>query len=431
MRGTSRLRLQRSGNLPVESLPPDTAFVVNDIHSHYLQELDLANRPLINRPKPESQESRLAECERITRLFDENERFSFLRLGDMELTLLLAHEDGLKVRGESEPDEINGTQPSGGPGLGFQHIERLYNSFGRASYIDYHQLLTINERLVPRLRLRREAGAFSNPDRETSYILPTWMLTCFKAFVESRNRPVCIAGAEASLLEWLSGRDAFREAAGEIWPDGSRIIFHQVRDNGRNLEQNLDLIKEDLKELILKHDIGTLFLSLGGGAKILCVELAGELGIRAIDFGATIRSLCDLGSDGHLSGRSSHSIIFHRLPFSLVMKGMEATRPDLLPEERLAKAHAQMIHELRGNDIGVSSGSRQLDFSPESRMRFRRAHRDYKRQFAPLFRKNAACARERARFLHFCGSHRLTCEGTTFYIRFLAKDRLKGILGKG
>src|SRR5205823_6369748 len=100
----------------------------------------------------------------------------------------------------------------------------------------------------------------------------------------------------------------------QYWPERARIFYHQVRDDGRNLDANLDLVKEDLREFVREHRLDTLFLSLGGGAKILGYELSRELGICCFDFGAMIRTFTYSGCDGNRVARSPHSPFFFRIP---------------------------------------------------------------------------------------------------------------------
>lgn len=236
---------------------------------------------------------------------------------------------------------------------------------------------------------------------------------------------VGIAGAEASLLEWLSSQEEYQNIANEYWPSEKKIHFHQVRDDGRNLNKNMDLIKSDLMEFIRLNDIQTLFLSLGGGAKILGYEIAKEMGVRIVDFGAMIRALCDLGSDGHLAARSTHSIMFFRLPFELVMQGIEETQGELNPEELLARAHAQLIHQLRSGEIAISRRNRDLDFSYDARKRFSHSYKSYTKQYNQFHRVNNSCIKERNNFFHFCGLHRLTMRGVVYYTKFKIKTTIK------
>lgn len=400
---------------------------MSSFHKYYVEPLELSPNELLPLPA-ESESARLEESKRLTMLLDKESSFSFVRLGDMDLTLLLAYQDKVYVADEKSTLQIDGTSASGSPGIGLKHADRLWKSFTEASYVDFHELLQINEILLPNLKLHRSELLYRNPTKETSYILPAWMKYEFKKFCENPDHRIAIAGAEASLLEWLKEQNIFKEKAREYWPVNSNMFFHQVRDNGRNIDVNLDLIKNDLKKFILKHKINTLFLSLGGGAKILCYELAKEHEICVIDFGAITRALCDLGSDGQAFRRSTHVILFYRLPFELVMDGIEATQPYLKPEELLAKAHAQLIHQLTSDRFNISTASVIHNWDKLSRDRFHKALKIFYSRYKKLIRCNNNTRTETKRFLHFCGKHRLTIRGILFYWWFSFKSLLVKVL---
>ncbi len=132
-------------------------------------------------------------------------------------------------------------------------------------YVDNYERIFPVEHWLPRLRLPRASCLTGNPDRATSVLVLTWLELEFKNYCRSRR--VGIAGAEARLLELLTGEPKWRTAAEPWWPNQDEVFFHQVRDNGRRLDQNLDLIKEDLREFIERNRLDTLLLSLGGGAE--------------------------------------------------------------------------------------------------------------------------------------------------------------------
>lgn len=383
---------------------------------------------------PEGHEARrIGEAKRLSALLERCRSFSFLRLGDMELTMMLAWQERPELLEEIDDSKeghiVCGTRASGSPGLGIRHVERLVAAFEQADYVDFHEVLRVNRALLPRLRLSRKGDGTRNPDKWTSYILPLWVKEEFQAFCDHPARRCGIAAAEASLLEWLSSQRAFHDKAEKIWPRKNTVHFHQLRENGRNIDVNLGFIKDDLKEFIRDRQLDTLFLSSGGGAKILCQELAEECGIRAIDFGAMTRALCDLGSDGNQSTRSTHSIHLYRLPSQLVIEGLLRTRPDLEPHESMAKAHAQLIHQLSPDREAYSRGNRQLDLGFRSRWRFLSSLRDCRRYTPDLLRPvDGQCKRERADFDHFCGSRFLTLRGWLFLLFFKIKGFAKRVL---
>ncbi len=378
-------------------------------------------------PKPQDGtelDARLREAQRLTGLLEAVPAFSFVRLGDMDLGLLLAAQDGVcepeKTFGRT--DTTTGTSAQGCLGIGSAHARRLRQALESADYVDFHQRLWPVGLLLPQLKLARPAHLHGNSSAQTSYLLLTWLEREFKGYCERHRTGFC--GAEAEVLNYLHDKEAFHEAATGVWPRSGHQFFHQPRDNGSNLDANLDVIKADLVQFIRETGIDTLFLSLGGAAKILCHELAAEEGIRCIDFGAMLRALCYLGSDGNRAARSTHSPFYHRLPFDLVMDAVEAAYPALPPEDLLAKAHAQLILELQKKEIGWTSASQEYDFGPENRRIFQQGHRAYVRRYRKLLDRNAATRLERKRFLHFCGKHRLTFEGRIFYSVFVLKSIL-------
>lgn len=372
-------------------------------------------------------EQRKAEASRLTSLMRRGGGFSFVRLGDFDLALLLA---GGNVSDNTEifPSDsiVTGTQPLGSPGLTGQSVSRLRAALEQSHYLDRWECQWKDTTLLDRLSLQRRSDATSNPNSETSCILPTWVEHEFKTFCEGRRILFC--GGEAKLLETLLQEDDFRRLVSDYWPENAQCYFLEPRERGQNLEHNLDLIKQDLAEFIKANRIDTLFLSLGGGAKILCCEFARELGIVAIDFGALMRSLTYSGSDGHRTSRSTHTVFLYRVPFSLYMDSLEKVMPQLTPEEFLAKAHAQLLLEVLEKEVGWSHSAWEHDFSAQNRIYFQEGYRAYRRRYARIFNANAATIKERRDFLHFCGMHRLTLGSRLFFKWFQLRGLIKLII---
>ena len=76
----------------------------------------------------------------------------------------------------------------------------------------------------------------------------TWTEKEFKQYCQGRR--IGFAAAEARLLELLSNTREFKQAATDYWPERAEIFYHQLRDDGRNLDANLDLVKEDLRGFV-------------------------------------------------------------------------------------------------------------------------------------------------------------------------------------
>jgi hypothetical protein len=188
-------------------------------------------------------------------------------------------------------------------------------------------------------------------------------------------------------------------------------------------------VKEDLRGFVKQHRLDTLFLSLGGGAKILGYELSRELRICCFDFGSMIRAFTYSGCDGNRVARSPHSPFLFRIPFGIYMEALEKAMPNLAPAELLAKAHGQLLLELMKKEIGWTSVSWEFDFNEENASAFRNAFQEYRKRYRKLFRSSSATRIERAGFLHFCGTHRLTLEGRIFLSQFRFKSLARRLLG--
>src|SRR5262245_29163648 len=370
--------------------------------------------------KQDGYDARLVQATFLSELMRARRPFCFLRMGDMELAYLLAKQHERLKDIEFRDGPTSGTQAYTNPGLSADHVERLRRAYEQADYVDFHEGNWPNEYLVSGLTLKRAPDSHRNATKETSLVFLTWTETEFKQYCSDRR--IGFAGAEARLLELLSKTPGFERAAGAYWPEEAEVFYHQVRNDGRDLDANLEKVKEDLRQFVKAHEIDTLFLSLGGGAKILGYELSRELRICCFDFGAMLRALTYSGCDGNRTARSPHSPFLFRIPFGIYMEALEEAMPNLGPAELLAKAHGQLLLELMKKEIGWTSVSWEFDFSEENVSAFRNAFWEYQKRYRKLFRSSSATRMERAGFLHFCGTHGLTLEGRLF----LAMFRLKG-----
>lgn len=370
--------------------------------------------------------SRQAAARQLSDLLDAQTRFCFLRLGDMDLAYLLAEQEGQLADMPCSDGLVTGTRAQGNPGIGADYAARFRRAFEEADYVDFHERLWPMELWLPRLELQRPAKLHRNPDRASSYLLLTWLEKEFKQFC--RGKRVGLAGAEARLLETLSATSEFQGAAADYWPADATIFFHQVREDGRNLNANLDLVKDDLRKFVEQHRLDVLFLSLGGGAKILCYELSRELNLRCIDFGAALRALTYSACDGNRAARSTHTPFLFRLPFGVYLDAMEKAFPQLTAEALLAKAHAQLLLEVQRKEIGWTYPSFDYDFSMENKKAFREAFQTYQKRYRRLFQYSPATVKERKDFLYFAGEHGLTMEGQAFYLRLKLKSAIKSVV---
>jgi hypothetical protein len=372
--------------------------------------------------------ARRKEASFVSQLMATKRPFCFLRMGDMELIYLLAERYKQLDEIEFWDGPMSGTQGYANPGLSAKHAERLRRAYEGADYVDFHEKNWPNQHLVPLLDLRRASGSHSNPTPETSLLFLVWTETEFKNYCQ--NRKIGFAGAEARLLELLSQTAEFKSAAKDYWPEEAEIFYHQVRNDGRNLDLTLDLVKDDLRKFVITHTLDTLFLSLGGGAKILGYELSRELGICCFDFGAMIRAFTYSGCDGNRVARSPHSPFLFRIPFETHMDALEQAFPNLTPAELLAKAHGQLLLEVLKKEVGWTFASSEFEFSSENVSAFRQAFKKYKKRYSRLFTVSLAAKTERSGFLHFCGTHGLTLEGRLFLVMFRAKGLVRRYLGR-
>ena len=369
------------------------------------------------------------EATRLTELMGSHRPFCFLRMGDVELKYLLTFQadqlDQLDPK-EYADGPLSGTRGVGNPGLGPRHAERLWKVYEQADYVDFHERNWPNEYLVPELKLLQRTGATRNPDKNTSCIFLTWVEKEFKSYCQGRR--IGFAGAEARLLEILSKTVEFQTAAKDYWPTQAEIFFHQARNDGRDLDANLDLVKDDLRSFVTENKIDTLFISLGGGAKIIGYELSRELGICCFDFGAMTRALTYSGCDGNRFARSPHSPFLYRISFDTYMNALEEAFPKLSPAQLLAKSHGQLILEVMKKDVGWTYASWEYDFSDSNVDSFHCAYKAYTARYNNLFLIDPETKMERAGFLHFCGIHRLTLEGWLFLLLYKIKGFAKGII---
>ena len=369
--------------------------------------------------KSDGLNERLVEAKRLSKLMQAQRPFCFLRLGDMEMGYLLASQSNQLDRVQYTDGPLTGTSAWGNPGLGPKYVERLWKVYEQAEYVDFHERNWPIEHLVKGLKLVRKLNTHRNPSKETSVIFLTWVERELKQYCKGRR--VGFAGAECHLLQLLSMTSEFKKVATSYWPDEADVFFYQARNDGRDLDANLDLIKDDLRSFITTNRLDTLFLSLGGGAKILGFELSRELGVCCFDFGAMMRALTYSGCDGNRMARSPHSPFLYRITFDTYMDALEKAMPNLSPSEVLAKAHGQLILEVVKKEVGWTFASWEYDFGPKNRKAFKMAYLAYRARYQHLFEHNSETKRERLGFLHFCGTHGLTLEGSLFMVLFYSK----------
>jgi hypothetical protein len=324
----------------------------------------------------------------LTELLERHETFSFLRLGDGELRYMLEMQSG-KIKSRDTMREPSCEVAFGNLGLAPNHYSRLLTAYERCSLIDLYGELPFNNSNLQFLQWSRDKASAGEVSSGSISLLHQWIYFELRNYLETHSCLFC--GAESSLLKTLLEESEFRQIIGPFWPKTASAWFHQPRNNGASVAKDLDELKGDVRLAIQTNGIDTLFLSLGGGAKILCYELAQELGVRAIDFGSGLRSLTYSGSDGYAAWRSSHHPHLLRVPFDVYMRAAESAYPDLTITELLGKAHAQLCLELQHKELLKSNTSdvndiAMFDASAENRRHFFEALRVYRMKYLPLAR---------------------------------------------
>jgi hypothetical protein len=351
----------------------------------------------------------------LTRLMAADPAFCFLRLGDGELAFLLRAQKDLADDGPALKASCEIAHD--GPGIHPRHAPRLLEAYERCSYLDFYERVPFNAEYLGELEFHRPPGLYRNSGPETSQILFTWTLQEFGPFL--RGRRSLFAGAEGALLRELWSEAAYRELAHAFWPREATVFFHQVRANGRHLSDHLDAIKADLVAEIRRERIDTLFLCLGGAAKIIGRELSEELGIRTVDFGSMMRALAYCGSSGGGPWRASHTPFCVRVPFELHLRALERAQPALTTVELLARAHAQLCLELQRMEPGVSYASDAIDpssYDPsaENLERFREGLLVYLERYRPRARGNPEAEALVAEFAYWCDKKGLGGRGRLY-----------------
>ena len=282
----------------------------------------------------------------LTNFLSRGGETSYLRLADGEIQYLVDRKLGLH-------------------GLSESHYDRLVKAYQECSYLDLSASIPYVRNRLPELKLRISANTYVNDSPETGVLHRDWTYYEFHDYILERR--CLIAGAEAALLEELYKNPIYRKLAKNFWPEESNIFFLQVLNNGINLERDLDLIKAEIIKTIVDNNIDTLFLSLGGGAKILCYEIAKELKITAIDWGSLARSLSYCGSLTSKWGtKKSYCYYFLRVPFEIFMEALKSAHPEFSEATLIAKAHAQLQLELEERIPMFAKGSPDYQLSFES-----------------------------------------------------------------
>lgn len=336
---------------------------------------------------------RRQEAKRLMYLLEENSSFSFLRLGDGELRFLLLVEQGKWLDKNFSNENLSPSCENalGMLGLTQKDHTRLLHSYYYCDYLDTYDYQAYNSQQLPKFNLKRSENLYSPTSIATSGIIPDWTWFELRSYLEQHRCLFC--GAEAGLLNALLQQPSYRENFQAFWPIELECWFYLPPNKGKKVSDNLDIIKDFLVERLYQHQADTLFLSLGGAAKILCYELARECGIRAIDWGSIMRSLAYAGSDGQSPWRSSHHIYFERVPLNIYFTALRKAHPDMTTPHLISKTHAQLCLDLQRKIVMESVPSdvhdpNSFDPSKDNLRAFTDSHRFYSKYVLPLANDN-------------------------------------------
>ncbi|MBD2001070.1 hypothetical protein H6G00_31490 [Leptolyngbya sp. FACHB-541] len=330
---------------------------------------------------------RRSAISQLSRLMKEKRPFSYLRMGDGELQWLLRVQQGQEIKQWSYVNQGTSVDEAFGVnGLKREQYKRLLEAYEQCSYIDLYERVPYNQQSLPALKINFSSHTYKAAG-ELSHLIFEWTYFEFGQYVS--NRKCLFACAESLLLEQLYLDPRYRQIAIDFWTDSAAPIFMRIQNDGRYYWDCLDEIKESIRQVVINHQVDTVFISLGTGAKILCYELAEELGICTFDLGSVSRALAYAGSPGYQAARDSHFPFLFRVPFNIYMEGLEKAYPEMSVADLLSKAHAQLCIDLQRKIIAGSTATdvcdkNSFDPSPENLRYFWESFQYYKQRYVPL-----------------------------------------------
>jgi hypothetical protein len=316
--------------------------------------------------------------------------FTYLRLGDGELALLLSWQEGevpqaIRDSGSSEPifhaQSVNG--------LKTKDYSRLLHAYEECSYLDTFERVPYSAANYHRLRLNRNPQGVNSPSSDVSQIFYEWGYYELPAYV-ARHR--CIfCSSEALLLRELLVDDRYQRATRHFWKFPVDLNCVGIPDYGRHYWCKLEDIKSYLVESIRSYGANTLFLALASGAKILCQEIAFELGVRCFDLGAISLALTYSATPGHSVARNSHNPFYFRVPLDAYLDCLTRAYPDLPTAGLVAKAQGQLCFDLLRKEpmnsfVPEINQPENFQFSPENVKYFNESLDVYKARFGEFLR---------------------------------------------
>lgn len=390
------------GSAPVKSWPGGSdqciITVSADYYKDYLSHLMREKIPPSERVTRTFDElTRRKAASRLSNLMRQLRPFSFVRMGDMEMGLLLAEQHGKNI--EWSQNALNNANSSstvwGHPGIDMNLVPRMKAAYERATYVDFGERIWMQRALVPLLQLNRPKTSFRNQGEEDSHLFMDWFRFEFEDYC--RGRQILFVGAEALLLHELFSMKQYRALAAAYFPEDAAFFFQE--ESGTKSAE-IETIKARIAVSLAKNKIDTLFICLGGAAKILCQELAEEFKICAFDAGSAMRALSFAASDGLSGVLSPHHPFLLHVPFETHMTAVERAWPEISSERLLAKAQCQVLRELCDQILGESSAvPGSLTGIPSERCAgFRSSLHQYTIRYSELEDKNAGTRQIRNEF---------------------------------
>lgn len=298
-------------------------------------------------------ENRLLSLIRLSKLIESTPGFSFLRLGDGELRFLLHMQSGIWDDARYDYSRVTSSveKAISGAALKSEHYERLQAAYDYCSFLDLNFDIDYIKKHYSSWRRKQSPSQFNaTTSDEGGSLLLDWTHVEFPRYISGKTTLFC--GAEASLQRELLGDKRYRSIARSFWPEDADVHFVQPVHDGRFLARDLEEIKEQLRSAIRRVRPHTVFLCLGGYAKILAYELAVEEGVRTFDFGSMLRALTYSGSSGYATWRANHNPFFFRVPLDVYLDALLKVKPDITISELTAKAHAQLSLDLQRKEYG-------------------------------------------------------------------------------
>lgn len=301
--------------------------------------------------------------EAFDKLLRSSTALSFIRMGDGEFNFLLEMQSGKRA---DEDFALSGTASldSGVRGAAANRVKdypKVLSAYENADMVDLHLHLKPVRSRLHLLQWNPNSSGWQSTDEKDSRILPDWFKNCFKRYIADHR---CLFyAAEAPLVESLLEFANYREIAKDFWPDTFEAIFSKPINWGAHLSRDYDLIKDEIREIVTRDSIDTVFLGASGLAKPLCVELAKELEIKMVDIGSLLRALSYSATAGPVTWPANHYPFFFRIPLNTYMDATRQAYPELKDHELIAKANAQMIFDLIKKDFSHSVPLRRATFA--------------------------------------------------------------------